>query len=318
MSLASPWGAARAEGRRTAAACKTLPAWDALARLNAQFPFMHTTRSRSSIPHRIAPTESATMATRADQIGQMRSLMSEKGNQPGWDQAWKLGVTPWETMHQGEVQAGLQWACEMEPSLAEMLPRNDRQAKVLVPGCGRGQDVVYFALQRGLHAIGIDISETAVEKAQAYVAQRAEQAKDEQATQVIRQHAQVVQADYLDPNSQTGPHRSPLLQGADVVYDFTFLCALPPSLRGQWVDANHAALRSGGLLFCIVYPIPAASGMTPDGNPVDPNVGPPYPLNKDLYRELLQSRFTLAFEGIPANLPEDMKGRQEVMIWRKV
>jgi methyl halide transferase len=151
-------------------------------------------------------------------IKQVRGLLGEHGNQPGWDLAWKQGLTPWETMLGVEVQPSLRWACEQDSNLSTLIPKHN--GKVLIPGCGRGQDVVYFATQRGLNAIGIDISTTAVQRAQEYVLQRQEQAQGSE-KDAISKHAQIIVADYLDPEAESGPHKNELLQGADLVYDYT-------------------------------------------------------------------------------------------------
>ena len=63
-------------------------------------------------------------------------------------------------------------------ALSNLLKRSDKGEKgvpaiptsgnALVPGCGRGYDVQLFA-ERGLNAVGLDTSETAVEKAQEWL-----------------------------------------------------------------------------------------------------------------------------------------------------
>lgn len=151
-------------------------------------------------------------------VKEMRGLLGQHGNQPGWDLAWKQGLTPWETMLGIQVQPALRWACEQDSALSKLIPEG--KGKVLVPGCGRGQDVVYFATQRGLDAIGIDISTTAVQRAQEYVQQRQEQAQESE-KEAINKYAKIVVADYLDPEAESGPHKNALIQGADLVYDYT-------------------------------------------------------------------------------------------------
>ena len=89
---------------------------------------------------------------------------------------------------------------------------------------------------------------------------------------------------------------------------------MPHSLHNQWAQSHAAALKQGGLLFCVFYPLWPASSQEPAPGP---NVGPPFIVRKEKYTELLQSQFKLEFEGVPPNLPEHAQGRQEIMIWRK-
>ncbi|RAL03281.1 uncharacterized protein BO80DRAFT_471066, partial [Aspergillus ibericus CBS 121593] len=41
----------------------------------------------------------------------------------------------------------------------------------------------------------------------------------------------------------------------DLIYDYTFLCALHPNLRPQWADRMALLPRQDGLLICLEYPM---------------------------------------------------------------
>ncbi len=75
----------------------------------------------------------------------------------------KQNVTPWD-IH-GTAQPALVELVENEAN-EKLLPRT---GKALVPGCGKGYDVVYFARTLGLDATGVEISETAREAAKKFV-----------------------------------------------------------------------------------------------------------------------------------------------------
>ena len=85
--------------------------------------------------------------------------------------------------------------------------------KALVPGCGRGYAPLEFA-KYGYDATGIDISETAVATATAYI--------ESQDTASLSGHVGIVQGSFFDVQEQY-----------DVVYDYTFLCALDPEARDK-------------------------------------------------------------------------------------
>ncbi len=58
-----------------------------------------------------------------------------------------------------------------------------------------------------------------------------------------------------------------------------FGCAMDPPSRAQWAAHWSRHLAPGALLVTLVFPI------MPDA---DPNVGPPFPISPQLYRELLE------------------------------
>ena len=62
----------------------------------------------------------------------------------------------------------------------------------------------------------------------------------------------------------------------DFVYDYTFLCALEPSVRGQWAQKMAELVAPGGTLLTLIFPICEKEG------------GPPFKVSLQLYRELLE------------------------------
>lgn len=98
---------------------------------------------------------------REDAIKNLRNGMKIHGNQAGWEQAWQNNTTPWEAAIGNIPQPALVSTMETDENTRHLLPS---KGKVVVPGCGRGQDVEYFA-KLGFTATGIDISQRAVERA---------------------------------------------------------------------------------------------------------------------------------------------------------
>lgn len=60
------------------------------------------------------------------------------------------------------------------------------------------------------------------------------------------------------------------------MYDYTFMCALEPSIRGQWAQKMADLVAPGGLLLTLIFPICEKEG------------GPPFKVSLEVYRELLE------------------------------
>jgi len=99
--------------------------------------------------------------------------------------------------------------------------------RVLVPGCGRGHEVVELA-RRGFSVVGIDFAPTAVRTLQARL-------------QKEGLSAEVVAGDLFDYDA--GPF--------DAIYEQTCLCALQPKLWPAYERWLFARLRPGGRLFAL-------------------------------------------------------------------
>ncbi|KAL2843194.1 S-adenosyl-L-methionine-dependent methyltransferase [Aspergillus pseudodeflectus] len=160
--------------------------------------------------------------------------------------------------------------------------RNGRKS-VLVPGCGRGYDVIALSLH-GFDAYGLEISATAISEAQALAqtelaSPSAENfgARRTTSTTALRGHGndaedlavspgtpRFLQGDFFDSSWSDA-----LGFQFDVVYDYTFLCALHPSLRGRWAERMKGLLRPGGLLVCLEFPMYKDPGLP----------GPPWGVN---------------------------------------
>lgn len=140
--------------------------------------------------------------------------------------------------------------------------------KALVPGCGRGYDLVALAsAERSV--IGLDISETGVAAAKDYL--------KTVPTSVFRnpENAEVQCRSFFDLDPASNEKDS-----FDFVYDYTFLCALDPSIRADWADKMAQIIKPGGILLTLIFPI----WVSP------PATGPPFAVSLDLFEELLLPR----------------------------
>ncbi|GJP59194.1 hypothetical protein CLOP_g9430 [Closterium sp. NIES-67] len=138
----------------------------------------------------------------------------------GWDKAWQASTTPWDLGGVTPAVAAMVAAGEGSPL---HLPPAIRS--VLVPGCGTGYDVEAFA-SNGRQATGLDISSSAV----AHAEKRVEGAANRAAMAFVC-------ADFFKYRPD---------QPFDAIFDYTFFCALPPSLRPKWAAKTAELLAADG------------------------------------------------------------------------
>ncbi|KAJ4384822.1 hypothetical protein N0V86_000425 [Didymella sp. IMI 355093] len=221
----------------------------------------------------------------------------------GWDSLWeKASFLPWDRGYANPALIDLLSSsssssapptssaanptpaapsADARPAPVE-LPRplegsSGKRKKVLVPGCGKGYDVALFSAY-GYDAYGLEVSQHAGKAAEAYLASAGPGALEgEYAGKdggVGKGKAVCLVGDFFDDAwvAQTGEG------GFDVIYDNTFLCALPPSLRPKWAKRISNLLAPNGRLICLEFPThkPASSG------------GPPWSLPPTVHAELLK------------------------------
>lgn len=122
----------------------------------------------------------------------------------------------------------------------------------------------------GFNAVGLDISPTATEEAKKtqadlnlelkYPVKHAKEGRGE---------ARFITADFFMDSFLSETHGSP--EGDrkfDLIYDYTFLCALPPALRPTWAARMSTLLSPEGRLICMEYPLgkDPKTGGPPHGN----------------------------------------------------
>lgn len=172
-----------------------------------------------------------------------------------WDERYAAGRTPWDY---GGVPTQLQRYVERHPN----------GGRVLIPGCGAGHEIAAF------YDAGYDV--TAIDFAPAAVAR----ARDNLGPLLAER---VVCGDYFAHDFGATPF--------DVVYERTFLCALPPDMRAAYVTRMAQLLRSGGVLVGLFY-LGEEKG------------GPPYQLHASDEAALFPPHFTqLCDEAAESPLP---------------
>jgi len=213
------------------------------------------------------------MATEEDRE-RLRSHFAAGNTPNGWDELWQRNFTPWDRS-------------EPNPALRDILSgRSDlfntsgddsehQKKRALVPGCGKGYDVLLLA-SFGYDAYGVDGSETALKEARKLV----ETDQDKYPLQPgvkSRGVVKFVLGDFFssDWEAQTGFSES---NRFDIIYDYTFLCALPPSTRPSWAAQMVRLLSPNGRLICLEFP-----------SYKDPKTGgPPFGVREAVYVEHLK------------------------------
>jgi len=191
-----------------------------------------------------------------------------------WDALWRQKTTPWDRA--APNSALIDALNERSDILGSSIQSGEtRRRTALIPGCGRGYDVLLFA-SHGYDAYGLDISQTAVEACREL---DAEQGNDDtryplKATTAGRGLREFLVADFFNDDLSSHTNGS----GFDIIYDFTFLCAIPPELRPQWAKRMSELLAPNGSLICLEFPLakPPKAG------------GPPHGLSSELYLQLFK------------------------------
>ncbi|ODH26282.1 hypothetical protein ACO22_04703 [Paracoccidioides brasiliensis] len=188
-----------------------------------------------------------------------------------WDELWKKETTPWD---RGEYNPALEDALLQRQGYLGNALRSDKEVlgsgeesngkkrkKALVPGCGRGFDVFLLA-GFGYDAYGLEYSDTAVGICREEAAKVGDNlpVRDEQ---IGKGKVTFIQGDFFQNDwlEKIGVGWG----GFDLIYDYTFFCALNPVLRPRWALRMSQLLAPSphGNLICLEFPTakdPAAMG----------------------------------------------------------
>ncbi|MEM1414552.1 MAG: methyltransferase [Myxococcota bacterium] len=193
-----------------------------------------------------------------------------------WEDAWAEGRTRWDAGAPAPVLLGLL----REEALGAPAGR-----RALVPGCGSGYDVFAFAAA-GFEAVGLDVAPTAGERFEVLRAERG------------LANARI---EIGDAFAHEGRY--------DVVWDYTFCCALDPAERPRWAALMERLLAPGGVLATLIFP---AMHAPPDYE------GPPWPLWPDDQRAVLEPLGLRPFrlEAVTQSHP-GREGKEHLALWRR-
>ncbi|KAK3128422.1 hypothetical protein QOZ80_6BG0461440 [Eleusine coracana subsp. coracana] len=204
-------------------------------------------------------------------VGKLRELFNGDA-EDAWQKSWEAGLTPWDLGKPTPI---------IEHLVASgTLPKG----RALVPGCGMGYDVVALASPERF-VVGLDISDAAVKKAKQW-------------------SSSSPNADYFTFLAEDFFKWTPSEQ-FDLIFDYTFFCALEPSLRSAWAETVNCLLKPDGELITLIYLI-------------SDQEGPPYSNTVADYQKVLEP---LGFEAV---LMEDnelaikpRKGYEKLGRWKR-
>ncbi|KAK4230237.1 S-adenosyl-L-methionine-dependent methyltransferase [Podospora fimiseda] len=188
-----------------------------------------------------------------------------------WDIIWKDNYTPWD---RGVPSVALSDFLSSSP------PTPVSSSKALVPGCGRGYDVLLLS-SFGFDVIGLDYSGTSLSKAKELETRVITGGDDVPEIYKLkpgvekRGEIQWVQGDFFveEVLKESGAERF------DLIYDYTFFVALPPTARSKWGKRMKELLNpKGGRLVCLEWPLRRD---VKEG-------GPPWGVTEQSYKEALE------------------------------
>lgn len=202
------------------------------------------------------------------------------GKSKTWEEHWAEGHIPWD--------AGK--AC---PSLEKYVSGSPARAgrRALVPGCGSGYDV--FCLARaGYQALGVDLAPSARAR---FTELRSREGLSETSAALVTKDFFTLTKEELG-----GPF--------DLIWDYTFYCAIHPSQRDAWRDQMARLLAPNGRLLMLLFPVI-------EGAPEEQ--GPPYPLDPQrIVAELSPSFRALRIEQATQSHP-GREGKEWLSVWAK-
>lgn len=180
-----------------------------------------------------------------------------------WEDAWKEGRTGWD-------------AGGSPPILKRLVESGELPTgRVLVPGCGSGYDAFTLSGQ-GRHALGLDLAPSAAERFKLVRESRG----------ISKEDASILVGDFFEFDAG---------DRFDLVWDYTFLCAIPREMRQAWAARMAAIIKPGGSLICLVFPVDPT-------RPIDQ--GPPFPLTPELVSDLLAHDFeAVSMEKVEVSNP---------------
>ncbi|XP_057527518.1 probable thiol methyltransferase 2 isoform X5 [Amaranthus tricolor] len=190
----------------------------------------------------------------------------------GWERCWEEGLTPWDL---GKPTPVLQHLLQ-----TDSLPKG----RVLVPGCGSGHDVVALASPER-YVVGLDISEAALQKA-----------RELASSSPNANYFSFLQVDFFTWQPT---------ELFDLIFDYTFFCAIQPHLRSAWAARMRDLLKPDGELITLMFPVDDHDG------------GPPYKTSVTDYEEALRPLGFHAVSIVDNELAVDRrKGREKLGRWR--
>lgn len=186
-----------------------------------------------------------------------------------WNERYASGETP--------------WVLEEIPQALDAFLRRTQPGAVLIPGCGKDHNVIRAFVAARFTTTAIDFSPAAVAQAKAQLGEFGDR---------------LFVADFFQHDFGANSF--------DLIYERTFLCALPTSWRDPYAERVAELLRLGGIL---------AGFFFYGEEDLD---GPPFPLPPEKANALFAKSFRLRqSEKVNDSLPI-FAGREEWQEWERI
>ena len=187
-----------------------------------------------------------------------------------WQERYQTEDTPWD---KGEPA----------PGLVDWLKKQtlDPDARVLVPGCGRGHDASAWA-KAGFDTTGMDLAEIALSDARE---------KYESLPNLA-----FFPGNFLDEKPQ---------EPYDLIFEHTLYCAIDPARREDYAKSLPNWLKPGGYFLAIHFIFPLDEE------------GPPFGASKDEIINRFQTNFTLRDDWKPRHF-EGRKNEEWMFLWQRI
>lgn len=285
--------------------------------------FWQVKTSRNFASSKTVDLDSNRGSNNKDTVQRMRQVFHDEGPADAWEHLWREGLTPWDLGGPTPVLLSeLRQRRRRQQQRNNLRNHRNKTSTALVPGCGSGHDVVSLArcwdeelaiknttdddtttIHRTVY--GLELSETSLGRAK------------EVLLSSIRNHGQLSHTDlrlcrgdfFASPSTWQLFHehraeqsltlsspepttiRDTIPSTFDLIFDYTFFCALPPARRGDWgrqmrqlltkkKENNDGNQIDGGELLTVMFPYVA--------EPRPDSPGPPYLVSYQDYQGALQ------------------------------
>ncbi|KAK9200475.1 hypothetical protein WN944_015673 [Citrus x changshan-huyou] len=172
-------------------------------------------------------------------VNKLQQLMHIESS-GGWEKCWEEGLTPWDIGQPAPIIVHLHQS--------GALPKG----RALVPGCGTGYDVVAMASPER-YVVGLEISDIAIKKA-------------EEVTTVCKFQVSTYRDVEMQLSSSLPNAKFVSFLKADfftwcptelfdLIFDYTFFCAIEPEMRAAWAQKIKDFLKPDGELITLMFPI---------------------------------------------------------------
>ena len=194
-------------------------------------------------------------------------MSSVTSSGPSWEGMWARGIKPGEAFDAAKAETALLAIIPGSgvSSLGSTASLDLVGKHAFVPGCGRGYSVEALSDGGCATVVGLELASTAVAEALSYLESTGKPASG----------ITIAEGDFFA--------HSPA-QKYDLIYDCTFLCAIPPERRTEWALKMKELLVKGGDLVTLIFPVKDGAPDPADG---EIGSGPPFAMSPRLLDGLL-------------------------------